>query len=356
MDPSAARSRATERQPVLRVAVNTAILSRGISGTATTVSLITEALKENHAITLDLIAPLYELGDSRIGNAWAQAKWDLYGACRQASSSQVLISPCNIGRALPSQRHVLVIHDTMVLDHHERFDAGYALYARLLFAYSARSADTIMVPSEFTKRAILGRWPSVPEPVVIPWPVDLKEHAARANVRSHEVITVGATEPHKRHELAVEAVRLARFRSGADIHLRIIGPPGRNEAAVQSLAARHTWVIREGSLTPAGLDDAYANALCLLQPSLAEGYGLPVAEAGGWALPTIHSGEAALREIAPGAVPDGADPNGYAETITELICDQHFYTLASERSFNAATRLSRESFRDRLAVILDGDG
>src|SRR5690606_22982392 len=118
---------------------------------------------------------------------------------------------------------------------------------------------------------------------------------ARTSVPNKLVILMlGATEPHKRHHLGIESVRLLRLLTAHDVHLRIVGPPGRSEPDVRRHLATvdptGAWTARatvpDRSAVQAQLDDAWL----LLQCSLDEGFCLPLVESAARGLPALHTG------------------------------------------------------------------
>jgi glycosyltransferase involved in cell wall biosynthesis len=168
------------------------------------------------------------------------------------------------------------------------------------------------------------------------------------------VLMVGATEPHKRHLLGIEAVRRMRARTGLNVTLTLIGPEGSAEADIRTVMRENiSWIVRETNLTGDELQARYRSASVLLQPSRAEGYGLPVAEACAWSLPVVHSGEGALSEIAPcAAVENSSEPESYEEALLPLMVDRDRYRASSADAARACDAISRRSFRRKLTGAL----
>ncbi len=346
----------------MQVAVNCAIANKGISGSSRGLSHILDALQTIPALDVKEAWPKQGLRQRRVWNAWTQASWDLYLAAREFRSADVLVSPCNIGRARQQQRHVLVMHDTMAIDRPDLYDRGFALYARLLFQLSLRHADVVLVPSRYTKSCLEDRWLNTPPIMVAPWPLRATDDgdnkvsgSERGLTSSKQIIMVGATEPHKRHILGISAVSQARELSGEELSLTIVGPPGRSEhevmAALTSVDRNRNWTSRKINVAQAELHSIYESAWLLLQPSELEGYGLPVGEAAAIGLPAVHSGLGALSEIAPRAVRSPSDPVSYADEICSLLNPDQ-YSHAVLASVIAAKRHSAERFAAVVAQAL----
>jgi glycosyltransferase involved in cell wall biosynthesis len=297
----------------MRVAVNCEIATRGFSGSATGMWHLVRALESLDGVEVDLLWPTRHRRTSRLWNGGAQMEWDLRGAAHAAGDAAVLVSPCNVGRARRGQGHMLVLHDTRVIEEPQPGEALFARYARTLFGLSVAGADALLVPSEHTAKRARARWPTS-DPIVARYPVPIafRDDSWRDGPRT--VLMVGETAGHKRHGLGIEAVALARARTGEDIRLTIAGPAGNAEAQVESAISQTSgdWITRLRDVPAADLTCRYRSAWTLLHPSRHEGFGLPVAEAAGAGAATVHSGYEALTEVAPGAV-DGPDsPDSYA--------------------------------------------
>jgi glycosyltransferase involved in cell wall biosynthesis len=342
----------------MQVAVNCAIANRGISGSSRGLSHILYALDQIPEVALLETWPRHGLRQRRIWNAASQASWDLYLAAQKAQSADVLISPCNVGRALHDQRHVLVLHDTMVLDRPDLFNPGYALYAKALFGFSLRSADVILVPSRFTARCLMARWPDAPQIIVAPWPLRTVDFRPRETAGPKHVLMIGATEPHKRQLIGIEAVKMARERSGEELLLTVLGPRGRSErevlAALRTADPDQRWTTRRVNVPQTELELIYQEAWVLLQPSQMEGYGLPVGEAASMGIPVIHSGLGALNEIVPTTVALPDDPVSYTTEICELL-DHKRYSTAVSAALGGAGSLSITRFTQAVAKAVVPD-
>ncbi len=339
----------------MRVGINCAIDTRGISGSSRGLSHLRRALHEIAGLDVAEAWPTGGLRRSRLWNAMTQASWDLYLASRATPSAEVFISPCNIGRAGSQQHHVLVLHDTMVLDRPDLFDRAYAHYARTLFGFSVHSADVILVPSRYTQGRLIARWPDAPPVLVAPWPLEKRAPEPRGSGASRQILMVGATEPNKQHTLGIAAVELARKRSHEHLCLTIVGPCGRAEgevaAALRAADPDEKWTARKIDVSDTELEKLYRDAWLLLQPSQMEGYGLPVGEAASRAIPVLHSGRGALNEIAPAAVASPDDPASYAAEICALLEDDR-YSRAAVASITSARQHTRERFIETVALAL----
>ncbi|MCU1498327.1 MAG: glycosyl transferase group 1 [Acidimicrobiales bacterium] len=132
------------------------------------------------------------------------------------------------------------------------------------------------------------------------------------------LLGIGHFVPHKNHRRLVEAFAATRFAaSGGRLHLAGGEPSTLGIAA----AELHPGVRLLGPLDQASLDAQLAGALALVQPSLAEGYGLPVAEALAAAVPVVSSPIPAVTEFGPAGVPtfDPRSTSAMAEAIDRTV-------------------------------------
>jgi glycosyltransferase involved in cell wall biosynthesis len=139
------------------------------------------------------------------------------------------------------------------------------------------------------------------------------------------VAVVGRLVPHKRVEHAIDAV-LALRTAYPGLRLHIVGG-GWWEARLHEYAHEHgagDAVVFEGHVDESRKHEVYEQAWLLALPSLKEGWGLVVGEAGMHGTPTVAYREAGgTRE----SVVDGEsgvlvdDPAGFTEAIGELLGD-----------------------------------
>ena len=140
-------------------------------------------------------------------------------------------------------------------------------------------------------------------------------------------VACGTIEPRKNHVLLVEAWRrLVAERGAAAPKLVVVGKRGwRSEEIVAALADPTLGgaVIEVGGLSNGGWRALLAGATALLAPSLAEGFGLPLAEALAAGVAPVCSNIPAFREIGGEAVaylqPDR--PDDWATRIAALAED-----------------------------------
>lgn len=136
--------------------------------------------------------------------------------------------------------------------------------------------------------------------------------------RERVLLSIGHFAPHKNHRRLIEAFAASRFAAtGGRLHL-VGGDPA---TLGMSPADLPRGVHLLGPLTRAQLDDQLVGAVALVQPSLVEGYGLPVAEALAAGVPVVSSPIPAVTELGPPGIVtfDPRSTQGMADALDETV-------------------------------------
>jgi glycosyltransferase involved in cell wall biosynthesis len=155
-------------------------------------------------------------------------------------------------------------------------------------------------------------------------PVSPAVASAIEGARERTFLAVGSLEARK-DQATILAAFESLWRDGADVRLVLVGRRGwGSEALVRRLAAhaeRGRRLFWFADATDADLVHCYRGARALVNVSLCEGYGLPLAEGLRHGLRVIASDIPAFREAAAGAalfVPAG-DPQALAEAVGAVL-------------------------------------
>ena len=128
--------------------------------------------------------------------------------------------------------------------------------------------------------------------------LDLRQASARREV----ALYVGLFLPHKNLPRLIRAFGRTTYRRHGGT-LLLVGGKQRAEALRQTLDAdQRAYVTIRPHCSQAELEELYATARFLVQPSLEEGFGLPVQEALAVGLPACVSDGGALPEVTRGFV------------------------------------------------------
>jgi glycosyltransferase involved in cell wall biosynthesis len=132
--------------------------------------------------------------------------------------------------------------------------------------------------------------------------------------------------PHKNHERLLEALARYRGRSRRDLSLVLTGDttaaPVRLGALVKRLGLTGA-VHALGYVPREDLPGLYAGAVCLVHPSLFEGFGIPLVEAMHTGCPILAAEGTGLSEVAGDAALlfDPRDPEAIARAFEAVTGD-----------------------------------
>ena len=222
---------------------------------------------------------------------------------------------------MPGVPNLVTIHDLIPLLQPGLTGIPGGRMRRLLLSVISR-AERIVTVSETVRRQIMETL-GVPGHRVVNLyqAVDLPKSLLRAadtaplHCPPGSFVCFGTVEPRKNIARLIEAHAL----SGVDTKLVILGPEGTS-AKGQDFCAGSGNVLRIPWVKRAELVRAIREARAVLFPSLAEGFGLAIAEAMALGSPVMTSRGGATEEIAGGAalLVDPLDIRGMAAAIAAL--------------------------------------
>jgi len=242
-------------------------------------------------------------------------------------------NPAAVPPAADGQRLVVTVHDLAFARYPELFTRRWRWLYRAGLRAAVRRADAIVTPSEATAQELRARTGIDPARVhVVPLGVapvpsraaDAEAVLERLGVSRPYVLFVGTLEPRKNVARLVRAYRRAAA-SGVAHALVLAGWPGWRDDELRAEIEREGpgTVVELGGVDPEDLDPLYRGADAFAYPSLAEGFGLPVAEAMARGVPTITSSVSSLPEVAGTAalLVDPTSDDQLAEAIELVLGD-----------------------------------
>lgn len=289
----------------------------------------------------------------------------------------VFHNPHNIlPRGIPCAT-VVTLHDVLAIDHPPLHRRGFERLIKSVYYPQAvwraiRQADRLIVPSEATAdrvRAIApGAAPRIrvvanaADPCFAPArDVDASRRQAAALVGADApyFLVVGENSATKRHDVALVAFAAAAPPPWRLVLVQRLGARARLTRLAHRLrvADRVVWLRNVSRADIVALTQA---AAALLQPSVYEGFGLPVLEAMACGCPVVASDIPALREVAGEAavlVAPG-EPAALADALRALMASpgrrQELagagLARARDFSWDRSVRTTVEIYREAMAA------
>jgi glycosyltransferase involved in cell wall biosynthesis len=312
-----------------------------------------------------------------LGTRWALGA----PATRAAAQGSVYLNIGQVGwaapwmarwlRQRPDVRPVFMLHDVIPIEHPQwgprSLHAAHSQMVKTVARHAAGMIATTATARESVQAALHERGRLAPLPVVtMPLPVSpifLRRDPPDPLLGAHDYfVYCSAIEPRKNHLMLVEAWKELVRRLGARApRLVVVGAPAHGGGPIkQQLEGceelRRHIIVATGLSSPA-LRQLMAQAKALLMPSLAEGYGLPIAEALTLGTPVLASDLSAHMEVG-GDCATYLDPHhavAWAGEISRLVDDPAY--LAAMRQRAAAYRpMTAAVYFARIESFLDGLG
>ncbi len=208
---------------------------------------------------------------------------------------------------------VVTLHDVQHRGVPDFFGPARRSFRSTEYDRAVRSADAVVVATEFVRRRAIDLLELVPSRV----------HAIQPGV-NHTVYRPGEDErepfilyparpwPHKNHARLFEAFASLR-KNRRQLKLVLVGD------GLERLAPLPDGVERWGVVPAAELASLYRRAACLVYPSLYDGFATPPLQAMACGCPVAAADAGALPEICDGSAVlfDPLDPEAMAEAILE---------------------------------------
>ena len=266
---------------------------------------------------------------------------------------------------------VVTVHDLTHLRFPRFFPPGASIYARAMAGSATHRARVVITDSEAGRRDVIELLGVSADKVrVIPLgvspafapvaPQALAGFRTRHQLPRDYVLYVGARKRHKNLELLIDAFGAIPERERPPLVLS--GAPWEYDHPL-ARRARERRVERAIGFAPGITDDRelamlYAAATLYVQPSLAEGFGLPPLEALACGTPVLSSDADSLPEVLGDAARllPPRDPEAWAGAIGEMLADAsgrparavHGREHAARFTWERAGASTRQAYRDAL--------
>jgi glycosyltransferase involved in cell wall biosynthesis len=314
------------------ITLNGRFLTQGLTGVqryAREMAAALDALAgRGEAPPLRLLAPpgaegleaFAHLAPRHVGRRGGQL-WEQLELPRAAEG--LLLGLGNTGPLL-ARRQAVVIHDAGVFDTPGSYSWKFRLWYRLLQRGLAARGARILSVSHFSAGRIAHHLGLDPARIGVTWeggehilraPADAAVLARHGLPPGGYALVVGTGAAHK-NLAALGHARAALAGAGA-----VLAIAGAKDAAVFRAEGRPPEEVRAlGRVSDAALRALYENALCLLFPSLYEGFGLPPVEAMWCGCPVVAAPMGAVPEVCGEAALwfDPARPESLGEAVARL--------------------------------------
>ena len=284
----------------------------------------------------------------------------------------VLFVPAHVLPLIHPRRSVVTVHDLGYLAYPEAHNPGDRRYLDWSTRWNARRAKIVIADSAATRADLIRAYGVDERKIRVIYlgrdetlvPVReahlLAEVQARYGIAVHYLLYVGTLQPRKNLARVIEAfARVAAAPAFSGLQLVLAGKKGWlyddlfAQVERMGLAGR---VLFPGYVDDADLPALLSGALAFVFPSLYEGFGIPVLEAGACGVPVITSNTSSLPEVAGDAalLVDPHDVDAIAEAMNRLVTDEALRTELSRRGLANVQRFSWEKCaRETLAVLVE---
>lgn len=265
---------------------------------------------------------------------------------------------------------VPVVYDLIPMQHPEIYGTAGAAQFRKYLSAVVSHADLIVAISETVARDLAKAMPEFrfPRrgPTILPWCLGCDLPALHGEIRpevresfdartpASPYLIVGAIEPRKNHSLVIEAFeRIWSDPSTAHARLAIAGRPGFESAGILQRIAGHprfgSQLLLLPDLSDAELHHAYAHARGVILASIAEGFGLPIAEALAHGQLVLASDIAVHREVG-GAACIYFDPREPSELAAAIAVHEREHQGAAARPRSIVEPITWSQAADHLVA------
>lgn len=356
----------------MRVGIDIGRALRGYDGVASySLQLVTGLLDADRETEYRL----FDLDARSCGyDSVARVLGDLPGNVRVCATSRAEVAGldlfhCTAYRLPPrgSRRLVFTIHDLTFISHPALHTTANRARSLASTAQAlARNAAVIAV-SEATRGAVVELLslakgvvrviPPVLDPVYRPLenPLHSREVAARYALRHPYILHVGSLEPRKNLAGVMAAFELLPPDLRSDLQLVVVSSGGWHERGARArldamVGAKRAQIV--GDLAACDLAAIYNGAEALVYPSLAEGFGLPVAEAMACGTPVVTSNRSSLKEVSGDAavLVDPDEPPAIAAGVERILRNSDLRRDLVERGLARCKKYSR---RQVIPSVLD---
>lgn len=266
---------------------------------------------------------------------------------------------------LRSKKVATVIHDLTFIHFPELMEPKNLAHLKRVVPRSIRKADYIITISETVKQELVNTYSLDPARCVVTYIPTDEQFYEKSNidvVKKYSLPTkkyiyfVGTMEPRKNLPILIRAYKLLPDSIRKEYSLVIAGGKGwkreETEYELDKALKAGENIIHIGAIDQADSPALYQNASLYVQPSLYEGFGMPVLESFASKTPVLCSDIPILREIAQ----DGSlyahatSPEDFAKQMTKILSSSSLQKELVDKAFAR----SRSMNWDKNVEIIKG--
>ena len=290
---------------------------------------------------------------------WALGELLLIPRLARRERADLVHCPANFGPRRSAMPVVLTLHDVLGHRHPEFVPGAHAPLVRRLVEWAARGAARILTVSRASADDIVDLL-GIDAARVVVTPLsggqataaDDRPAVVDAARQRPVLLAAGNRMPHKNLERLLEALALIPLAERPQL---ILTGGGEGDALL-SLVARlglHDRVRIAGWVSAEELEELYQRATLIVQPTLFEGFGLPVLEAMARGRPVLCSDLPVLREVGGEAAlyMDTTDPGLIAEAIKDALADRARLDVLAVRGRERASRFTWQRTATQTAAV-----
>ncbi len=288
---------------------------------------------------------------------------------RQIPESRLFISPhYNIPLLkIPADKRAVIIHDINHLVNINKISAIKKIYARYMISAAVKKSDKVITDSFFSRNEIIKHIPTEGKEIKTLY-CGINDEVLRNYIKSphKENIKIKYSLPEKyflyvgsikRHKNLISVLRAFRLllEDYSNQKLVVIGVKTDEFVNIREFVNLKEGVILPGYITDTELPAIYANALCLVFPSLYEGFGLPPLEAMSCGCPVIASKVTSIPEVCNDAALyfDPLNIKEITSTMKQILEDEKTVSQLREKGFNNLKKFTWQIFAQNLKNEFD---
>jgi glycosyltransferase involved in cell wall biosynthesis len=267
----------------------------------------------------------------------------------------------NLANSAPlfARRQIVVLHDAGVFVHPEAYSRSYCLFHKMLERILARSKARLATVSAFS-RDELSHYLHI-EPSRLALLTEGSDHILRIPsdrtiieqyglVSRNYVLVVGSLVAHKNLS---SLGNLAEMLASRGLHLVIAGVTVARVFDTRKMTLPSS-AIYLGRISDSALRALYAEAICLVFPSLYEGYGIPPVEAMACGCPVVSGTAGAVKEVCGDAALycDPDVPQDFSAAVARLIDEPGLADVMRKRGSDRVKKITWDNAAHMLEELI----